>query len=102
MLSEAELCPAKGFWGKGAPASWVLCACYSNFVKDDFLSWLGARLTADLGEEGLKPVIIVLTPFLVRVVMALGALQALELRFGQSQPAGALQLTDLMLQGVAP
>ncbi len=32
----------------------------------------------------------------------LGALQALELRFGQSQPAGALQLTDLMLQGVAP
>jgi len=77
MLSEAELCPAKGFGGKGAPASWVLCACYSNFVKDDFLSWLGAGLTADLGEEGLKPVIIVLTPLLVRVVMALGALQAL-------------------------
>jgi len=77
MLSEAELCPAKGLGVKGAPASWILCACYSNFVKDDLLSRLGAGLPADLGEEGLKPVIIVLTPFFVRVMMALGALEAL-------------------------
>ena len=45
-------------------------------VIDDFLARITARLAADRGEEGAEAVVILLAPFLKRMMVALGALHA--------------------------
>src|SRR5262245_16578703 len=46
-------------------------------VKDNFLADLRAGLAPDAAEERAEAVVILLAPFLVRMMMALGALKAL-------------------------
>src|SRR5262245_19835138 len=47
------------------------------FVEHDFLANLRTRLAPDAAEERAKTVVILLAPFLVRMMVALGALKTL-------------------------